>query len=74
MIEVKAFRTFIRIYSLFKSERLSTNNKSAPTKHSNTGVQSTGQYQGVQIEYRRVQSQEPREWEYNRLDWTDRFG
>jgi hypothetical protein len=24
MIEAKAFRTFIRIYSLFKSERLST--------------------------------------------------
>jgi hypothetical protein len=27
MIEAKAFRTFIRIYSLFKSERLSANNK-----------------------------------------------
>jgi hypothetical protein len=27
MIEAKAFRTFIRIYSLFKCERLSTNNK-----------------------------------------------
>jgi hypothetical protein len=27
MIEAKAFRTFIRIYSLFKSERLSTNIK-----------------------------------------------
>jgi hypothetical protein len=27
MIEVKAFRTFIRIYSLFKSERLSGNIK-----------------------------------------------
>jgi hypothetical protein len=27
MIEAKAFRTFIRVYSLFKSERLSTNNK-----------------------------------------------
>jgi hypothetical protein len=27
MIEAKAFRTFIRIYSLFKSERLSTNTK-----------------------------------------------
>jgi DUF2075 family protein len=25
MIEAKAFRTFIKIYSLFKSERLSTN-------------------------------------------------
>jgi hypothetical protein len=31
MIEAKAFRTFIRINSLFKSERLSTNNK--PTLH-----------------------------------------
>jgi hypothetical protein len=29
MIEAKAFRTFIRIYSLFKSERLSTNIKLA---------------------------------------------
>jgi hypothetical protein len=27
MIEAKAFRTFIRIYSLFKTERLSTNIK-----------------------------------------------
>jgi hypothetical protein len=27
MIEAKGFRTFIRIYSLFKSERLSTNFK-----------------------------------------------
>jgi hypothetical protein len=27
MIEAKAFRTFIRIYSLFKSERLSANIK-----------------------------------------------
>jgi hypothetical protein len=27
MIELKAFRTFIRVYSLFKSERLSANNK-----------------------------------------------
>jgi hypothetical protein len=27
MIEAKAFRTFIRAYSLFKSERLSTNIK-----------------------------------------------
>jgi hypothetical protein len=27
MIEAKAFRTFIRIYSLFRSERLSTNIK-----------------------------------------------
>jgi hypothetical protein len=27
MIEAKAFRTFIRVYSLFKSERLSTNIK-----------------------------------------------
>jgi hypothetical protein len=29
MIKAKAFRTFIRIYSLFKSERLSTNDKLA---------------------------------------------
>jgi hypothetical protein len=29
MIEAKAFRTFIRIYSLYKSERLSTNIKLA---------------------------------------------
>jgi hypothetical protein len=29
MIKVKAFRTFIRIYSLFKSERLSSNIKLA---------------------------------------------
>jgi hypothetical protein len=27
MIEVKAFRTYIRIYTLFKSERLSANIK-----------------------------------------------
>jgi hypothetical protein len=27
MIEVKAFRTFVRIYSLFKSERLNANIK-----------------------------------------------
>jgi hypothetical protein len=27
MIEAKAFRTFLRVYSLFKSERLSTNIK-----------------------------------------------
>jgi hypothetical protein len=27
MIEAKAFRTFIRIYSVFKSERVSANNK-----------------------------------------------
>jgi hypothetical protein len=27
MIEVKAFKTFIRIYSLFKSDRLSANIK-----------------------------------------------
>jgi CRISPR/Cas system-associated protein Csm6 len=27
MIETKAFRTFIRIYSLFRSERLSANSK-----------------------------------------------
>jgi hypothetical protein len=27
MIEAKAFRTFIRVYSLFKSERLSANAK-----------------------------------------------
>jgi hypothetical protein len=27
MIEAKTFRTFIRIYSLFQSERLSANNK-----------------------------------------------
>jgi hypothetical protein len=31
MIEAKAFRTFIRIYSLFRSERLSANIK--PTLH-----------------------------------------
>jgi hypothetical protein len=30
MIEAKAFRTFIRMYSLFKSERLSTNIKLTP--------------------------------------------
>jgi hypothetical protein len=32
MIEAKAFRTFIRIYSLFKSERLSANIKFTPHK------------------------------------------
>jgi hypothetical protein len=32
MIEAKAFRTFIRIYSLFKSERLSANIKLTPHK------------------------------------------
>jgi hypothetical protein len=32
MIEAKAFKTFIRIYSLFKSERLSTNIKLTPYK------------------------------------------
>jgi hypothetical protein len=31
-IEVKAFRTFIRIYSLFKSERLNANIKLSPYK------------------------------------------
>jgi hypothetical protein len=34
MIEVKSFRTFIRKYSLFKSERLSSNIKLPSTKHS----------------------------------------
>jgi hypothetical protein len=33
MIEAKAFRTFIRIYSLFESERLNTNIKLTSTKH-----------------------------------------
>jgi hypothetical protein len=32
VIEDKAFRTFIRLYSLFKSERLSANIKLTPTK------------------------------------------
>jgi hypothetical protein len=34
MIEAKDFRTFITIYFLFKSERLSVKNKIDPTKHS----------------------------------------
>jgi hypothetical protein len=33
MIEAKAFRTFIRVCSLIKSERLSTNTKAALQKH-----------------------------------------